>query len=266
MHEDPPAVISHAAHPAHMLTLVTTTAGDPPFRCDGCKEPGTGTGRRYRCGAGCEFDLHTRCALAWPTLSHPLLGDLVFTLLPGAPPVAADAAAASVVCIACGVWPAGLVYHCFDSRKKKDIYLHPCCAALTTETVLAGGHRVQLCAEAKLRCVVCGEKKEHGHHFFSSGRKLWAYRWFHSAAGEEGSCYLHVGCMKRIAAQSWEHAGDLDGGGAVLEASVPVVSGLLRRRTAGGEAGSLELGLEAAGSIVQQVVSAAASHPAAALP
>nr|CAB3491853.1 unnamed protein product [Digitaria exilis] len=252
MHEDPPAVISHAAHPSHMLTLVTTTAGDPPpFRCDGCKEPGTGTGRRYRCGAGCEFDLHTCCALAWPTLSHPLLGgDLVFTLLPGAPPVAADAAAAAALCITCGVWPAGLVYHCFDSRKKKkDIYLHPCCAALTTETVLAGGHRVQLCAEAKLRCVVCGEKKEHGHHFFSSGRKLWAYRWFHSAAGEEGS----------IAAQSWEHAGDLDGGAAVPEASVPVVSGLLRRRTPGGEAGSLELGLEVAGSIVQQVVSAAAS-------
>jgi len=255
MLEDSPAVISHAAHPAHMLRLVTT-AGDPPFRCDACKEPGSGTGRRYRCGDGCDFDLHTCCALAEATLRHPLLGDLEFRLLPeAAAPPAADA---MVVCSACCMGAAGLVYHCIDS--KKDIYLHPCCATLRAESVLDGGHRVQLCAEAKLRCVVCGEKKERRHHIFSSSRKLWAYRWCYD--GAEG--YLHVACMKKIAAQSWEQAYDLDGG-AVLEASVPMMRGLLRRRTPG-EAGSgaisgLELGLEATGSIIE-VASAAAGAEA----
>nr|CAB3491854.1 unnamed protein product [Digitaria exilis] len=261
MHEDPPAVISHPAHPAHMLTLVTitTASGDPPFRCDGCKEPGSGTGRRYRCSDdGCDFDLHTCCALASPTLkNHPLLGDdLAFTLLPdGAPPVAGDAAAA---CVACGGATEGLVYYyCSVDSKKKDLYLHPCCAAMRTESVLAGVHRVQLCTEAKLRCAVCGEKKEHGHghhHFFSSGRKLWAYRWLYG--GEEG--YLHVGCMKKIAVLSWEQECDVDGGAAVMEASVPILKGLLLRRREK-ESELVSNGIEIGNSIAEAVSAAATS-------
>ncbi|KAF8673555.1 hypothetical protein HU200_048638 [Digitaria exilis] len=251
MHEAPPAVISHPAHPAHMLTLVTitTAAGDPLFRCDGCKELGSGTGRRYRCAAGdegCDFDLHTCCALASPTLkNHPLLGDdLAFTLLPdGAPPAAGDAAA----CVACGGATEGLVYyHWSVDSKKKDLYLHP----ERPRRV----HRVQLCAEAKLRCAVCGEKKEHGHHFFSPGRKLWAYRWCYG--GEEG--YLHVGCMKKIAVLSWEQDCDVDGGAAVMEASVPIMKGLLLRRREK-ESERFSNGIEIGNSIAEAVSAAATS-------
>lgn len=259
MHEDPPAVITHAAHKAHALTLVTT-AGHPPFRCDACKEPGSGNGRRYRCSDdGCDFDLHTSCALAPKTLTHPLLDDLDFILLLfPQPPVAADAAP---VCAACGLTAAGLVYRCSaGSKKKAGLYLHPCCAALRTETVLAGGHRAHLCAEAKARCVVCGEKKkEHdGHHhpFFSSARKVWAYRWCYG--GLEG--YLHVGCMKKIAAQSWEQACDVDGG-AVMEASVPIMRGLLMRGRDKEAEGiqKVSQGIQIATSVVGAVSAAASS-------
>jgi hypothetical protein len=64
---------------------VTTIAGGAPFRCDGCMEPGSGEGRRYRCD-NCEFDLHTSCALLPDTTTtkqkHPLYGDLELEFLP----------------------------------------------------------------------------------------------------------------------------------------------------------------------------------------
>ncbi|CAL4983877.1 unnamed protein product [Urochloa decumbens] len=258
MFEDPPAAISHDAHPGHKLKLVNAAAaaagGGPPFRCDGCKEPGSGEGSRYRCGGGggtgCDFDLHVCCALAEPVLRHPLLGDnnnnLEFKLLP--------AAAAAAVCTACGCAALGLVYHC--SNKKSGLYLHPCCAALRMERVIHDEYRAQLCSEAKLRCVICGEK---GHRAFSS-RKLWAYRWRYG--GAEG--YLHVACMKKIAVQSWEQAYLQDGG--VLEASVPIMKGALQGRRLPGEddkSGGLELaigGVQLAGSIAGAVSGASSSN------
>ncbi|CAL4980529.1 unnamed protein product [Urochloa decumbens] len=240
MFEDPPAEITHDAHPEHKLKLVNAAAagGGPPFRCDGCKEPGSGKVSRYRCGdGGCDFDLHVCCALAEPTLRHPLLGDnnLEFKLLPEA------AAGAAAVCTACGSATSGLVYHCSD--KKGGLYLHPCCAALKMERVLQDEYHVQLCGEAKLRCVICGEK---GHRAFSS-RKLWAYRWRYG--GAEG--YLHVACMKKIAVQNWEQAYLQDGG--VLEASVPIMKGVLQGRSAAGDDKSDAAKLELAKSGVELV-------------
>ncbi|CAN6372550.1 unnamed protein product [Urochloa humidicola] len=248
MFEDHPAAIFNDAHLGHKLKLVNAAAG-PPFRCDGCKEPGSGTGSRYRCGGGgCDFDLHVCCALAEPVLKRPLLGDnnLEFQLLPEA------AAGVAAVCSACGCAASGLVYHC--SNSKGGLYLHPCCAALRMERVLQDEYRAQLCAEAKLRCVICGEK---GHKAFSS-KKLWAYRWCYGGKEE----YLHVACMKKIAVQSWEQAYLQDGG--VLEVSVPIMKGVLRGRLPGDDksgAGELELaasGVELA-SMIAGVVAAASS-------
>ncbi|CAN6363215.1 unnamed protein product [Urochloa humidicola] len=247
MFEDPPAAISYDAHPGHKLKLVNAAAAGPPFRCDGCKEPGSGTLLRYRCGGDggeCDFDLHVCCALAEPTLRHPLLGDnnLEFNLLPEA--------AAAAVCSACGGAASGLVYHC---SKKGGLYLHPCCAALRMERVLQDEYHVQLCGEAKLCCVICGDK---GHRAFSS-KKLWAYRWRYG--GVEG--YLHVACMNKIAVQSWEQDYLQDGG--VLEASVPIMKGVLQGRSAAGDDKSgdgFELGVKLAGSISSAVSGASSSN------
>ncbi|PUZ44318.1 hypothetical protein GQ55_8G078600 [Panicum hallii var. hallii] len=223
LYEELPAEISHDAHPAHELKLLS--ADGPPFRCDGCKEPDGGRGRRYRCDA-CDFDLHTTCALAAPTLKHPLFGgEVEFELLQEAPPPV-DA----TYCNACGLRARGLVYHCF----KRDLDLHPCCAALRMESVLPDGHMIRLCGEAELRCVVCGEKGR------SSSKRFWAYRWCYDGAH---AC-LHVACMKKIAVQSWEQAcQDSVGGSSVVEPSVPIMRGVLRRRSPG-NAGSTSSGLD----------------------
>lgn len=250
LYEEPPAVISSDAHPAHKLKLQVTTDG-PPFRCDGCKEPGGGKERRYSCDAGCDFDLHTTCALSSPTLKHPLFGgDVEFELLPSAPPPV-DA----TYCDACGDRARGLVYHCFD----RDLDLHPCCAALRMESVVHGGHLLKLCGEAELRCVVCGEKQGR-RQSSSSSKRFWAYRWCYD--GVTG--YLHVACMKKIAVMSWEQDYKDGDGGGVVEASVTIMEGMLRRRSPTGNAGSgsgVELGIRGLENITKivEVVSAVSS-------
>ncbi|GJN35896.1 hypothetical protein PR202_gb24711 [Eleusine coracana subsp. coracana] len=226
MYDNLPAEISHNAHPAHKLTLKLVTSDDGrPFRCNGCREPGSGEGRRYRCDT-CEFDLHTSCAVAESTLKHPLFGDLEFKLLHSPSPPSAD----GKFCNACGHVTSGFVYHC----SSKDLDLHPCCAALKMETVLPGGHMLELCKEAKKDCLVCREK---GHpagtswnkKFLDALRKhkLWAYRWNYGG-GDDG--YLHIACMKKIAVQSWEQTYQDSPGGGIVEASVPVMKSMMQWR------------------------------------
>ncbi|TVU47747.1 hypothetical protein EJB05_07356, partial [Eragrostis curvula] len=251
MHEDPPAEISHSAHPAHKLKLVNTTTDGPPFRCDGCKEPGSGKWRRYRCN-DCEFDLHIDCALHESTLKHPLFGDLEFEFIRHAPAPSVDAK----FCIACGSITPGFVYHCSG----KDIDLHPCCAALKMESFLQDGHVLQLCKEAKQSCVICGEKarppSSSSHKkFWASFRKekLWAYRWHYD--GNEG--YLHVACMKKVAVHNWERAYEGSAAGAIVEESLPIMKGMLRWRPAKNTESTQSsiIGLEQAAADIAQAVS-----------
>ncbi|GJN03403.1 hypothetical protein PR202_ga20844 [Eleusine coracana subsp. coracana] len=129
----PPGVISdHPAHkPGHKLKLkvVANDDDDHFFMCDGCKEPGAGT--RYSCEhERCSsFNLHTSCALAPDTLTHPRFGkDRVFLFLLEPPPATTTGNGSnkrsSRVCVACAEDVLGFVYHCFDD----GLDLHPCCA------------------------------------------------------------------------------------------------------------------------------------------
>ncbi|KAK3151036.1 hypothetical protein QOZ80_3AG0240840 [Eleusine coracana subsp. coracana] len=251
MYDDLPAEVSHKAHRAHKLKLVTTD--DAPFRCDGCMELGSGQGRRYRCDS-CDFDLHTSCAVPEYTLKHPLYGDdLEFQLLHS--PLSVD----GKFCNACGYATLGFVYHC--SRKdNKNLELHPCCAALKMETVLPDGHILELCKEAK-HCLFCGEKgrppsSTSSLKFWVRKEKLWAYRWRYG--GSDG--YLHVACMKKIAAQIWEQTYQDNPGGGVVEASVPVMKGMLQGRPSLNSETSAAMAVQSMemGSIIANVISASA--------
>ncbi|KAK3151037.1 hypothetical protein QOZ80_3AG0240850 [Eleusine coracana subsp. coracana] len=250
MYGDLPEEISHKAHLAHKLKLVVTTDGRP-FRCDGCMEPGCGEGRRYRCEL-CDFDLHTNCAVPESTLKHPLYGDLEFHFLRSLLSVDGK------LCNACGYVISGVVYHW--SEKEKDINLHPCCAALKMETVLPDGHILELCKEAKQDCLFCGEKgrppsSTSSLKFWVRKEKLWAYRWRHGFS--EG--YLHVACMKKIAAQRWEQTYQDCPDGGVMEASVPVMKGMLQGQSSqSSENAKLAVHGMQMGSSIAKVISATA--------
>jgi hypothetical protein len=69
---------------------------------------------------------------------------------------------------------------------------------------------------------------------------VWAYRWQYG--GNDG--YLHVTCMKKIAAQSWEEAHQDSPGGGVVEASVPVMKSFLQSRPSPSSESSAEMGIQ----------------------
>jgi hypothetical protein len=242
---------------------VTTIAGGAPFRCDGCMEPGSGEGRRYRCD-NCEFDLHTSCALLPNTTTtkqkHPPYGDLEFELLLRPPPSSTGDAK---LCNACGHATLGFVYHWSEKKKEEEVNLHPCCAALRMETILQDGHILKLCKEAKQDCLVCGEKARppsssaHNNKFWRFRKeKLWAYRWQH---GDKDG-YIHVACMKKIADQSWEHSYQDCAGGGIVAASLPVMKSMLQLRPSPSSDGTKTArGIAVVASIAAKVITQAAS-------
>jgi len=183
MYEKPPPEIIHSGRKLKLLT----SDDAPPFRCDGCHEPGYGLRYTDNGGGGQSFDLHTCCALAEkePTIKHGLFGDLNFEFLVEPTPVVRDTQTTN--CDACGEEARGFVYHCYE----KDLDLHPCCASLKERTLL-DGHVFELRRKASRPCVICGK----------NGHRFWAYR--SRFDGEDMD--IHVACMKNMASLSWEAA------------------------------------------------------------
>lgn len=138
--DTPPSISDHPAHPGHELKPV---ANDDCqfFVCGGCMEPGAGT--RYRCGyEGCSFALHTCCAAAPETFTHPLFGRRVFLFLVKPPATAMGGKGGGRTCVACDEDMRGFVYHCFDDAADDgggELDLHPCCVAWLPEHALCDG-------------------------------------------------------------------------------------------------------------------------------
>ncbi|XP_062196101.1 uncharacterized protein LOC133899158 [Phragmites australis] len=210
----PPAISGHPAHPEHKLKLVTTD--DRQFKCDGCMEPGRGAGTRYRCEhERCNFDLHTCCACAVPTLKHYLFGDATFVFLLQAPDTSTGRGRGQGrgrVCDACGERASGFVYHCFDD----DLDLHPCCAHLP-ERFIQDGRVFELHRKSSRPCGMCGGKNRRRSEF-------WAYRSYFEGEAVD----LHVACMKEMFRLGWDaEYQNRVGGGQIVQASAPSVDRML---------------------------------------
>ncbi|KAJ1268361.1 hypothetical protein BS78_07G128900 [Paspalum vaginatum] len=214
----PPVISGHPAHPEHKLKLVTSD--DRPFTCDGCMQPGHGAGTRYRCEhERCDFDLHTCCARAEPTLTYPMFRDTTFVFLLEPPEATAGRRGKHGqhrcrVCDACGDVVRGFVYHGFDA----DLDLHPCCARLPERLVQPDGRVFELQRTSPRPCGMCG----------ASGRRrdFWAYR--SRVDGEDVD--LHVVCMKEMARLSWdaERQSWAGGGQMIVQARPPAMDRMLQ--------------------------------------
>uniref|UniRef100_J3MRM0 DC1 domain-containing protein n=1 Tax=Oryza brachyantha TaxID=4533 RepID=J3MRM0_ORYBR len=196
---DLPDEVPHPARPGLMLRLVHHHAGDAPvnFRCDGCREPGEGT----RC-ASANLVLHTHCALATPTLQHPLVrGTLQLRRH-----VASDG---DLFCQACY----GDVLGLHKTSKGEYPDLHPCCAKLPVSITVRGGLTFELREEVSRRCSSCRAMEGYW--------SPWCYR-----STNEPRVYLHVKCIKEIMPVLFGGGGG-GGVGEVLLVLMRVVAGLL---------------------------------------
>ncbi|BAT04588.1 uncharacterized protein [Oryza sativa Japonica Group] len=170
--------VRHPARPGCMLTL-HGDADAMAFQCTGCME--TGKGPRYTSG---DHVLHTYCALATPTLQHPLVEGIMELRLVA--PTGGDA----VRCDACYDAVRGFHYHSSTS----GVDLHPGCAKMPRSITLRGGTIFDLRTEVSHRCTSC--KAMEGFY------RPWFYR---SENNPDQRMYLHVKCIKEI-----QDAGDDD--------------------------------------------------------
>uniref|UniRef100_A0A0D9X7P3 Phorbol-ester/DAG-type domain-containing protein n=1 Tax=Leersia perrieri TaxID=77586 RepID=A0A0D9X7P3_9ORYZ len=241
--EEPPARLTHSSHPQHELTL-SSTAG-APFRCDGCQEPGS-DGPRYRC-APCNFDLHTDCALAPPTLHHPLFSRCTFKFHHEPPPHAGGRQ-----CDACGDRVSGFVFHCAE----RDLDIHPCCASLDDRIVTPDGRAFELIntkevtsSSSSRRCGSCGDKT----------RRFWFYRGRFD--GED--VYIHVACVKERARREWEASYRWrSGAGQIVLAGAPLMESALTslsKRTRRG--GGFERFRKIVGLVVSAIIAVIFGNP-----
>ncbi|XP_047324140.1 uncharacterized protein LOC124927725 [Impatiens glandulifera] len=109
--------IQHFTHSKHPLQRVYIQA---EYNCDGCSTLG-GAGFRYRCSAGCDFDLHEQCATSPFTLSSNLHPNhqLILVNQPGN----------GHFCNCCRQSVNGLFYTC----RPCNVDIHPICTHTQTQ-------------------------------------------------------------------------------------------------------------------------------------
>uniref|UniRef100_A0A0D3GY21 DC1 domain-containing protein n=1 Tax=Oryza barthii TaxID=65489 RepID=A0A0D3GY21_9ORYZ len=207
-----PAEVSHPRLGSGCtLTLVLHRHGDAAtiFDCEGCREPGEGT--RYTSG---DLVLHTHCALAAPTLQHPLVkGDMV---LRHVAPTGRDA----VLCDACYGAVRGFHYHSSTS----GLDLHPGCAKMPVSiTLQEGGATFVLRRKVKHRCTSC--RAMEGFY------RPWCYR----SKNTDQRMYLHVKCIKEIMA-GLGHGGGSGEASKMHHHEIMAAGSSRRGADAGGEA------------------------------
>ncbi|XP_051130562.1 uncharacterized protein LOC127251050 [Andrographis paniculata] len=110
--------INHFTHPGHQLTPLDGA----DYLCDGCRT--TGSGRKFRCSHGCDFDLHEYCATCPLQLiastMHPAHA---LTLVMRKPD---GSRRLDRVCDVCSDPVEGLFYRC----KECEFDVHPLCTQL----------------------------------------------------------------------------------------------------------------------------------------
>ncbi|KAL3826034.1 hypothetical protein ACJIZ3_022063 [Penstemon smallii] len=141
----PKKSIQHFIHPDHQLKPIET---ENEYLCDGCKT--LGTGKRYRCCNGCDFDLHEYCATSPRTLSSFMHPNHTLTLVMRKPQTARQV---DRVCNMCSDRVEGLFYRC----KECEFDVHPLCTQLPEKLqhALHKTHPLTLKSSSPGICGVC---------------------------------------------------------------------------------------------------------------